>query len=437
MDGSIQGGLLMVRDAEVLCPSGGLSGRMDLWVENGILRHRDPGRPADRELDAEGLVAVPGFVEIHAHLREPGFTDSETVESGLAAAFAGGYTAVFAMANTQPPNDSPGITLSMLDAARAAGSPVRLYPVGAATVGMRGEEPSDYAAQLEAGAGAISDDGLPVTDDAVMERCMAEAAAVGIPIFDHATHGPCPGGGVVHEGEAARRRGLPGLPREEEDGLVARDISLAERTGHPVHICHISTIGGVDAVRNALERGVPVTAEATPHHLLLTDELAVGPDHKMNPPLREEADRRAVLAGLRDGTIRAVATDHAPHAPALKERGILKAPFGVIGMESAFAALYTGLVLEGDLPLAVLVERLTSGPAGIVGIPGGRLTDGARAEIALLDLPTEFTFDAADLRSRSRNCPFLGKRLRGRVAATLAGGAVHCREPERIRSRNL
>jgi dihydroorotase len=376
---------------------------------------------------------VPGFIELHAHLREPGFTESETIATGLAAAAIGGYTAVFCMANTKPANDDPAVTRLMLE--RAEASPVRLYPVTAATRGLGGEELVDYAAQREAGAGAVSDDGIPVLDDDVMRRAMIAAAEVGLPIMDHATHHPAPGGGVLHDGPRARELGLPGLVREEEDDLIHRNVRLAEETGCPVHISHISTAGGVAAVREARARGLPVTAEAAPHHLVLTDADVTGPDHKMNPPLREAADREAVLAALVDGTIAAVATDHAPHAPEKKARGIPTAPFGVIGMESAFPVLYTDLVLGGAMPLDELVHRFTDGPAGIGRIPGGRLADGEQAEVNLLDLAEEFLFDESCLRSRSRNCPFLGRRLTGRTVATVTGTVVSVHRPERFRSR--
>ncbi len=430
-------GVLRIRGAEVLCPATGLSGVRDLYVADGRLRLAEPGGRIEAEIDARGLVAAPGFIELHAHLREPGFTESETIASGLAAALAGGYTAVFAMANTRPPNDTPAVTEAMLRAARDSGSPVRLFPVAAATVGLLGREPAEYEGQKRAGAAAVSDDGRPVRDDAVMARCMAAAARAGLPILDHATHGPDPGGGVVHEGACSRARGLPGLPREEEDALVERDIRLCEDSGHPIHIQHLSTAGAAARVRAARARGAPVTAEAAPHHLLLTDEAARDPDHKMNPPLREESDRTALVAALLDGTVDAIATDHAPHAPALKARGMLAAPFGVIGMESAFAALYTDLVLPGLLPLARLVLLLTAGPAAVGRVAGGRLAEGERAEVNLLDLETPFAFSSGSLRSRSRNCPFLGRRLRGRVVATVAGEALRLGEGERIRYRTL
>jgi dihydroorotase len=429
--------MLLVRNVETLCPATDLSGRRDLWVKDGTLHLSDPGGKPEISIDGEGLLAVPGFIELHAHLRDPGFPASETIATGLAAALAGGYTAVFAMANTRPPNDDPRITRGMIEAARACGSPVRLYPVAAATLGLLGREACDYPPQRKAGAAAVSDDGRPVLDDEVMAACMAGAARAGLPIFDHATHGPEPGGGIVHAGPAALARGLAGLPREEEDRLVRRDIALSKRSGHGIHIQHLSTLGAIEAVREARASGVPVTAEAAPHHLLLTDEDATGPDFKMNPPLREERDRRALVEALLDGTVDAVATDHAPHAPELKARGLPGAPFGVIGMESAFPALFTGLVLPGALPLDRLVRLLTSGPASVGRVPGGRLEAGVRVELNLLDLATAFRFDSACLRSRSRNCPFLGRTLRGRVVATVAGDRLHVHRPERIRSEPL
>jgi dihydroorotase len=300
---------------------------------------------------------------------------------------------------------------------------------------MRGEEPADYEAQRRAGAGAVSDDGLPVRRDEVMAACMAGAAAAGLPIFDHATHGPDSPKGVVNDGQAARERGLPGLPREEEDELVERNVRIAEETGHPVHISHLSTARSLAAVKRARERGVPVTAEVTPHHLLLTDRDATTPDHKMNPPLRTEEDRLALVRELGGGAIDAVATDHAPHAPELKARGMLEAPFGVIGMETAWPVLYTRLVRDGTLPLGELLRLFTSGPARVGRIPGGRLADGERAEVNLIDLSSSYTVEAEGLRSRSRNCPFLGWEVAGRIAATVAGRRATLHLPERFRSR--
>ncbi len=427
-------GLLHIKGGEVLCPEGGISGKRDLWVRRGVLLLDDPGEPPDAVLDAEGLLAVPGFIEFHAHLREPGFTESETVATGLAAALAGGYTAVFAMANTRPPNDHPDVTRSMLAAARASGVPVRLYPVAGATLGLQGEIPVEIGPQRDAGARAVSDDGFPILDDAVMAECMRRAAEAGLPLLDHATHGPKSGRGVMHDGEAARELGFPGLPRREEDELVERDIRLVRETGCPVHIQHISTAGGIAAVRRAREEGLPVTAEAAPHHLLLTDRDVEGAGQKMNPPLREEPDRIAVLEGLQDGTVDVIATDHAPHSPASKSRGMLKAPFGVIGMESAFPALYTGLVLRGDLSLPALVAALTGKVARIAGVPGGVLAGWQHAEINLLDLATPFQLVAEDLCSKSENCPFLGREFRGRVAATVVGREIALRVPERYRN---
>jgi len=426
--------LLHIKGGEVLCPESGLSGKRDLWVREGILLLEDPGEPPDAVLDADGLLAAPGFIEFHAHLREPGFTESETVATGLAAALAGGYTAVFAMANTRPPNDHPDVTRAMLAAARESGLPVRLYPVAGATLGLKGEVPTEIAPQREAGAGAVSDDGFPILDDAVMAECMRRAAEAGLPMLDHATHGPKSGKGVMHDGQAARDLGFPGLPRSEEDDLVERDIRLARETGHAVHIQHISTAGGVAAVRRAKEEGLPVTAEAAPHHLLLTDRDVEGAGQKMNPPLREELDRIAVLAGFRDGVVDVIATDHAPHSTASKSRGMLKAPFGVIGMESAFPALYTGLVLAGELTLSALVAGLTGKVARIAGVPGGVLAEGQPAEVNLLDLTTPFHLVASDLRSKSENCPFLERECRGRVVATVVGRAFELRARERYRN---
>jgi dihydroorotase len=432
-----ENGYLEVAGARVLCPASGLDEVRDFWIVDGLLSFDRPSGRGGTRIDAEGLVAAPAFVEIHAHLREPGFSESETVQTGLAAALAGGYAAVFAMANTKPVNDRPEITKQILRAAEACGSPVRLHPVTAATIGFGGRELADYEAQKRAGAGAVSDDGVPVLDDEVMAKSMVAAARAGLPVMSHATHHPAPGGGVVHDGERARELGVPGLAREEEDALVARDVRLARETGCPVHICHVSTAGAVAVLRKARAEGVPVTAEAAPHHLLLTDRDVHGPDEKMNPPLRTAEDREAVVGALAEGVLSAVATDHAPHAAEKKARGLRDAPFGVIGMESAFPACYTGLVVGGAMPLVELIRRFTEGPAAVGRVPGGRLRAGERAEVVLLDLETPFVLGPERLRSKSRNCPFLGRELRGRIVATILGRGLHPVDSERFRSANL
>jgi dihydroorotase len=381
-------------------------------------------------IEGAGLVAAPAFVDPHVHFRDPGDGESETVASGLAAAERGGYAAVLCMANTDPVNDRPGITEGILRTARASGSPVRLLVASAATEGLLGRVPADLAAQAAAGAAAVSDDGKPVLDDGVMEAVLRAAADLGLPVMDHCETPSLHPGGVAHGGEPARALGLPGIPAESEARMVRRDIALAERLRLPVHLCHLSTAEAVGAVREARARGVPVTAEAAPHHLALSDEdllrtLPGGvPDahFKMNPPLRTLRDREAVIGGLADGTIDCVATDHAPH-PASRKRGcgFLEAAFGVIGLENAFPVLHDRLVATGRLPLRTLLDRMSAGPARVLRIPAPTLRDGAPAAVVLLRTASAARVDASRFASLSRNCPFDGESVRGAVAGLLLG----------------
>jgi dihydroorotase len=422
----------LLRGVRVLDPGSGEDRVRDLRIVDGRVAGEEapPGAPPPAVLEGAGLVAAPAFADPHVHFRDPGDGSAETTASGLAAALRGGYGDVFCMANTDPVNDRPGITEGILEAARACGSPVALHVVSAATRGLAGTEPAPLADQRRAGAAAASDDGRPVVDDRVMEAVLRRAADLGLPVFSHAETPALHPGGVAHDGCAARDLGLPGIPAASETGMVARDIALAERLGVPVHICHLSTAGAVAAVRAAKGRGVRVTAEAAPHHLVLADEalrrtLPGGlpdPHLKMNPPLRAEADRVAVIAGLADGTIDCVATDHAPH-PAARKRGcsFAAAAFGIIGLENAFAVLHDRLVVPGLLPLPVLVERMTAGPRRVAGLPPAGLRPGEEASFVLLDPGAAAPVRGDRFASLARNCPFDGEVLRGRVAALVRG----------------
>lgn len=415
----------LLRGARVIDPATGTDEIADLRCDAAGVRRADAGDGRGcREMDLAGKVVTPAFVEIHAHLREPGGEASETIASGLAAARAGGYGHVLAMANTSPVNDCPEVTRRMLAAAEAASTGVRLHPVSAATRGLAGREPAAWAEQIAAGCVAISDDGKPVHDPAILSSVLAAARDLGVPYLSHAE---CPAlfHGFVHDGEAARKLGLRGIPRECESDCVRAEIAAAAESGAALHVCHISTQASLDAVRRARAQGTRCSAEASPHHLLLTDEefLRRGPDPnlKMNPPLRTPDDRRALRDALREGWVEAVATDHAPHAPALKAKGLSDAPFGVIGMETAFSVLHEELVRREGWPVSLLVERFTTGPARIAGIRAGRMFEGAAA-LAVLDLDAAYRVRPETFLSRSRNCPFAGWEGRGRVAGTLLGG---------------
>lgn len=379
--------------------------------------------PSARILDAAGKLVVPGLIDLHVHLREPGFEHKETIASGCAAAVAGGFTAVCCMANTDPVNDRPEVTELILRRAAEAGL-CRVHPVAAVTRGLAGRELCDFAALQAAGAAALSDDGRPLCDSRLMRRALAEAAPLGLPVISHSEDPYLAAGGVMNEGPTAARLGVAGIPNACESIMVLREIALCELTGAPVHIAHVSTAEAVRALREAKARGLPVTAETAPHYFALTEEavLSRGADAKMNPPLRREADREAVRAGLADGTIDCIATDHAPHAPAEKAAGLEAAPFGVIGLETALP-LALGLVADGVLALPDLLATLTRNPARVLRRECG-LEPGRPADITVIDPDAAYTVTPELFRSRSRNSPFLGMTLRGRAWATLVGGRL-------------
>ncbi|MBP7707487.1 MAG: dihydroorotase [Candidatus Aminicenantes bacterium] len=419
---------LLIRGGRVVDPASGLDAVEDVLVEDG--RVASVGGTAavrpDRTVEAAGLVVVPGLIDLHVHLREPGFEAKETVLTGLRAAVRGGFTALCAMPNTDPVNDAPEVTERVLTAARRAGL-ARVLPIAAVTRGSKGAELVDMPALVAAGAVAFSDDGRPVTDSRLMRRALVAAAAAGAFVVDHCEDRALFEGGAVNEGAAADRLGLPGIPAAAEDIMVARDIVLAEAAGAPVHIAHLSTAGGVRMVREAKARGVRVTAEATPHHLLLADEDIPGPDpdFKMNPPLRSRADVAALVEGLRTGTIDVLATDHAPHTPAEKARPFAEAPFGIVGLETAVPLFLDRLVRPGILSLPRLVELLSTAPARLLGLAAkGRIAPGADADLTLLDLDLETVVDRGRFESKGRNTPFHGWRLRGGPVMTIVGGRV-------------
>ncbi len=415
----------------MLDPTGSLDGAADVLVEDGRVVAVGPGlaagaaNPETRTIDVAGRLVTPGLVDLHVHLREPGQEEKETIASGAAAAAAGGFTTVCAMPNTDPVIDRPERVAELLERARAARG-ARVLPIAAASVGSAGTEPTDARALAAAGAVALSDDGLPIASAELLERILAGAGEAGLPVADHCERRELSLGGAVFAGPVARRLGVAGIPPEAESDAVARDLDVLARAGGRLHLCHLSTARSVDLLREAKAAGLPVTAEVTPHHLLLTSRSVaeLGAAAKMNPPLARESDREAVVAALVDGTIDCVATDHAPHTRAEKAVGLARAPFGVVGLETAFGLLYTGLVLAGRLPLAELVRRLTVQPAEAFGLPAGRLSPGSPADLAVFDLVTEWTVDPTGFRSRSRNTPFAGRRLTGRPWLTMVGGEI-------------
>jgi dihydroorotase len=420
---------LLIRGGHIVDPATGTDDLADLLVIDGRIATFDPGRKlaekAEQTFDARGLVVAPGFIDLHVHLREPGQSHKETIASGTQAAAAGGFTSVCAMPNTAPVNDSAEITSWMLSPER--GAVVNVFPVAAATKSSHGEELSDFRALRRAGAVAVSDDGKPILDDRIMEEALKLAANVGFPVIQHAEDTRLTAGAAMNAGPVSFRLGLRGWPNEAEANVVSRDIDLARRTRAQLHVAHISTSEALAAVQKARIAGVKVTCEVTPHHFTLVDENVGEYDtrFKMNPPLRGAEDREAMVAGLLNGTIDAIATDHAPHARHEKEVEFDKAAFGITGLETALALAISELHLKRAMPLHRLVELLSTNPARIMGLRGrGSLEKGAHADIAIFDPRAKWKFDAAKSRSKSRNTPFDGWGLNGRVMATVVGGQI-------------
>ncbi len=420
---------LVLRGGRVIDPSRGVNDYLDVLIENGriVEASRKATAPEAAVVDVSGLTVCPGFIDLHTHLREPGREDKETIATGTRAAAAGGFTAVCAMPNTDPVNDNAGITRAILEKARTAGA-VRVYPIGAATKGQKGEELAEYGDLREAGCVAVSDDGRPVASAGLMRRALEYARAFELPVVDHCEEPTLSAGACMNEGPVATLLGLRGAPAAAEAIMVERNVLLAELTGGVVHIAHLSTAGAVDAVRRGKARGLRVTAEATPHHLVLTDQAVKDSEYdaatKMNPPLRSEADRQAVLEGLRDGTIDCIATDHAPHTVDDKRVEYDRAAFGIVGLETAVALCLDRLVGTGLLDLPQVVALLTSRPARVFGLPGGTLAPGAPADITVLDLGRRRKVDPAQFVSKGRNTPFGGWTLTGWPVMTIVGGKV-------------
>jgi dihydroorotase len=420
---------LLIRGGRVIDPASRLDAKVDILIENGKVAQIGDGLKAKNAevFDATGLVVTPGFIDIHTHLREPGREDKETIATGSQAAAAGGFTAVCAMPNTTPVNDSASTTRFIVETAKREAI-VRVYPIGAITRGSKGEELSEYGDLKSAGCIAVSDDGRPVQNARVMRRALEYARTFGLPVIDHCEDLDLSKGGAMNEGAVSVAMGIPSAPHVSETIMVERDVLLAEFTGSHVHIAHISTARAVDAVRRGKARGVRVTAEATPHHLTLTDEAVRAHDYdpvtKMNPPLRSEEDRQAVIAGLLDGTIDAIATDHAPHTTEEKICEFDCAAFGIVGLETAFALCHDRLVKTGALDLTRLVQLLTAGPARALGLPGGTLEKGQAADITIFDPAEVRTVKPESFRGKSRNSPFVSMTLTGWPVATLVEGRV-------------
>jgi dihydroorotase len=417
---------ILIAGGHVIDP-GRFNGVADVLIDEGRVVEVGPhlNAPAGAtKIDATGRLVLPGFVDLHVHFREPGFEYKESIQSGAAAAVAGGFTSVCCMPNTNPVNDNQAITKLMLDRAREAGL-ANIFPIGAITKGSEGKELAEIGDLRRAGCVAISDDGKPVMNSLVMRRAMEYALAFDVPVVDHCEDLHLAEGGCMNEGAISTELGLPGMPAAAEDVMVARNVALAELTGARLHLAHISTEGSVRMVREAKSRGLKVTAEACPHHFTITEETVRGYNTyaKMNPPLRTWKDVQAIKEGLRDGTIDVIATDHAPHATQEKQLGFTEAPFGIVGLETALP-LTLALVDEGVLSLESAVDKLSTAPAKAFSLDKGTLAVGADADVAVVDQQEQWEVDPAKFYSKSRNTPFAGWKVKGRVTTTIVGGLV-------------
>lgn len=414
---------LLIQNARIIDPSQGLDQVGDLLVEDGKIVKWGTQLPTQdaQVIDATGLVAAPGLVDMHVHLRDPGLTYKEDVYTGCRAAAAGGVTSLLAMPNTKPAMDSPETVKALLEKAKTADAAV--YTAACITKDLKGEDLTDLAALREAGAIALSDDGRPVVNTRRLLEALEQAPSLGMVVTAHCEDLYLAAGGLMHEGEVSRRLGVPGIPAAAEDCGTAREIAAAASIGAPIHICHVSTKGSVAMIRDAKARGVKVTAETCPHYLLLTDKALESrdADYRMNPPLREEEDRQALIQGLKDGTLDAISTDHAPHSPEEKA-DFAKAPNGSIGMETSLAAVLTAL--QGELTLSQVVEKMSWNPARILRIPAGTLQPGAPGDVVLFDPAKSWVVDPEKLHGKSKNTPFKGMTLQGKVVLTLFHGRI-------------
>jgi dihydroorotase len=418
---------VLITNGTLIDPARGFEGRADVMIRNGQIAPVG-ARKADEVIDASGKLVVPGLIDLHVHFREPGDEEEETIASGAAAAVAGGFTSVCCMPNTKPPLDNEGMVEFVLREAGRVGL-ANVFPVGAVTKGREGKELAEIGLMMQRGAIAFSDDGAGVADASVMRKALQYGSMFNLLLMQHCEE-PSLSGGSMHGGVISTLLGLQGIPAEAETTMVARDLLLNRTIGCRYHVQHISTAAGVELVRAARQRGMKVSAEATPHHLLLTDESCRSYDsnYKMNPPLRTAADMEAVIAGVKDGTIECLATDHAPHLAEEKELEFQYAPFGVIGLECALPLYLKALVEPRHVTWRKLVELMSTGPARVLGLANkGTLAEGADADVTIIDPKMQWTIDPAQFKSKSRNCPFGGWSVTGRAVTTIVGGQVKWR----------
>jgi len=420
--------MLLIKNGRVVDPASKRDAALDVLLDGEKIKEVGAAgkisAPQDADIfDASGLIVAPGFIDIHVHLREPGQESSETIETGTRAAARGGFTAVCCMPNTKPVNDNASVTRFILDRAKIAGG-VRVWPIGAASVGSKGEAIAEIAGMKEAGIVGVSDDGKPIATAKLARQVMDYCRSLDLPVIEHAEDVSLAAGAVMREGVTSTRLGLSGMPAAAESVCVARDVQLAELTGARLHIAHLSAKASLEQVRWAKSRGLRVTCEATPHHFTLIDEdVEYDSRFKMNPPLAAREDREALLAGLADGTVDAIATDHAPHEPALKNVEFDRAPFGILGFETALALALEQLVHSGRLSLIKMVELFTSGPARILGIES-KIAAGQAANLTIFSLDDSWTYDVKESPSKSRNSPFDGRTFKGAPVATIVAGRV-------------
>jgi dihydroorotase len=430
---------LLICGGTVIDPASDVHAQLDVLVANEhVAEVAQPGRlttKAEQRIDASGCWVVPGLIDIHVHLREPGYEYKETVASGAQAAVAGGFTAVACMANTNPVNDNAAVTEYILERAHAANL-ARVYPIGAVSMGLKGERLAEIGEMREAGIVAVSDDGMPVRDSALMRRALEYSSMFDLPVIAHEEDCALASGGVMNEGAVSFRLGLKGIPAAAEEVMVARDIALVERTGGRLHVAHVSTAGSIHLIREAKARGLPVSAEATPHHFTLTEEAVSSYDTnaKMNPPLRTAADVEALTDALRDGTIEVIASDHAPHHRDEKEIEFEQAANGIIGLETTLP-LCLRLIRDAGISIETVVAALTANPARVLGVPCGRLTPGGLADLAVIDPDYVWTVDPSQFHSKSRNTPFAGWQMVGAARATIVGGRVVWQQSETAATR--
>lgn len=418
---------ILIKNGRVVDPANYIDGKKDILIEDGKIKKVADFIVEDEDtnvIDADEKVVMPGFIDLHVHLREPGFEYKETIETGSKAAARGGVTSICPMPNTKPVIDSPESVKDLLK--RAECSPVHILPIGACTIGQEGKELADIEGMKDAGIVALSEDGKSVMDSALFRKSLKEAARLDLPMFSHCEDKALVEGGVMNKGQKSEELGLPGITNSVEDVIVARDIIMSKEAGNRLHLCHCSTADSVVLVEMAKKQGLPVSAEVCPHHFTMSDDEITEDNgrFKMNPPLRNRADVDALKEGLKTGIMEVISTDHAPHGKEEKDQSMLKAPFGIVGLETSFALSYTELVDKGVLTLSQLVEKMSVNPAKVLGIDKGNLAPGKAADIVIADITKEYKIDSSKFVSKGKNTPFDGKKVKGRVITTIVDGKI-------------